>query len=192
MIIKSGEEARKDLLRRFAALQAIDPSGAVADASRWVARYRGATEQRHAAFMSHWRAGEHDAALVELHFCLTAACRIVAFMKVAADRMGGEAKSHVDSRDFSLMKDARNHFEHIEDRLYGSEKNRPLAITESGVTRTVHLGLRGSDQHFTFGDKALDVSPAFVTEFLSFVDRFLELVDAAVEPAALFPGDAPS
>ncbi|WP_349434293.1 hypothetical protein [Pararhizobium sp. A13] len=170
----------------------VDPSGAVADAFRWVPRYRVATKQRHAAFMSHWSAGEHDAALVELHFFLTAACRIVAFMKMASDRMGGEVKSHVESRDFISMKDARNHFEHIEDRLYGSGKNRPLPITDGGAVHTVHFGLRGADQRFLFGDKALDVSPTFLAEFLSFVDRFLELMDIAVEAAAPFPAGRPS
>lgn len=173
----------RELLRRFSGFQKVDPSGAAGVVSRWVPRYRTASERRHAAFMAHWRAKDHDAALVELHFFLTAACRIVAFMKMAADRMGGEVRSHVDSRDYSLMKDARNHFEHLEDRLYGSGKNRPLPITEGGATRTVHFGLRAADQHFTFGDKALDVSPTFLAEFLSFVDRFLELV---------FPEDRPS
>lgn len=174
----------RELLRRFSGFVTVDPTGAAADVSRWVPRYRTAAERRHAAFMSHWSAKEHDAALVELHFFLTAACRIAAFMKMAADRMGGEVKSHVDSRDFSLMKDARNHFEHIEDRLYGSKKNYLLPTTEGGGTRTVHFGLRGSDQHFTFGNKALDVSTTFLTDFLSFVDRFQELVNAAAEAAA--------
>ncbi|MFA1623675.1 hypothetical protein ACDY96_12850 [Rhizobium mongolense] len=137
--------------------------------------------------MSHWRAGEHDAAMVELHFFLTAACRIVAFMKMAAEHMGGEAKAHIDSRDSSMMKRARDHFEHIEDRLYGTGKNRPRPITEGGATHTVHFGLRAADQHFTFGDKALDVSPTFLAEFLSFVDRFLELVDEAIEAAKPVP-----
>ncbi|MCK3776686.1 hypothetical protein MZK49_08065 [Ensifer sesbaniae] len=182
----------RDTFWRFAALQTVDPSGAVADAERWIPRYRPATAERHAAFMDRWSAGEHDAALVELHFFLTAACRIVAFMKMAADRMGGEVKSHVDSRDFILMKDARNHFEHIEDRLYGSGKNRPLPTTEGGATRTVHFGFRAADQHFLFGDEALDVSPTFLHEFLSFVDRFLELMDIAVEAAAQFPAGRPS
>ncbi|MBP2238777.1 hypothetical protein J2Z31_005318 [Sinorhizobium kostiense] len=176
-----------DSLRRFPVLQTVDPTGAVADALRWIPRYRAATEQRHAAFMSRWSAGEIDSALVELHFFLTAACRIVAFMKMAADRLGGEAKSHVDSCDFKVMKKARNHFEHIDDQLYGTGKNRPRPITEDGVTRTVHFGLRAADQHMTFGDEALDVSCTYLTVFLSFVDRFLAVVDAVVDAAAPFP-----
>src|SRR5262245_50108980 len=110
-------------LRRFAGRSAVDPSGAVADAVRWIPRYRPAVEQRHAAFVAHWRAGQADAALVELHFCLTAACRVVAFMKMAAERLGGEAKSYGDAQDFSMIKRARDHFEHIDDRLYGTRKN---------------------------------------------------------------------
>ncbi|MCA1493671.1 hypothetical protein I6F11_22445 [Ensifer sp. NBAIM29] len=127
--------------------------------------------------------------MVELHFFLTAACRIVAFMKLAAERMGGEVKSHIDSGDFSMMKKARDHFEHIDDRLYVTGKNRPRPITEGGAPRTVHFGLRAADQHFMFGDKALDVSPTFLAEFLSFVDRFLELVNEAVDAASAIPPD---
>lgn len=176
-----------DSLRRFAGLVTVDPSGAVADAVKWIPRYRPAAEQRHAAFMAHWRAGEFDSALVELHFCLTAACRIVAFIKMAAERIGGEAKSYVEARDFSMMKKARDHFEHIDDRLYGTGKNRPRPIAEGGGARIVHFGLRAADQHLTFGDKALDASSTFLAEFLSFVDRFLELIDEVVDAASPMP-----
>ncbi|OCP03940.1 MULTISPECIES: hypothetical protein [unclassified Ensifer] len=132
-------------LRRFAGLLAVDPSGAVAEAVRWIPRYRPAVEQRHAAIMSHWMAGEHDAALVELHFCMTAASRIVAFINVTAKHIEGEVKTHVSSRDFCLLVDARNHFEHAEDRLYGSGRNRPQPITEGGVARTVHFSISHSE-----------------------------------------------
>jgi len=175
------KRAAEEILRRLLGFSTADPTGVADQVSRWVPRYREAAAKRHGEFISAWKSGYPDQALVELHFFLISVSRIVAFMKMAADRLGGDVKAHVDSRDFAPQKQARDHFEHIEDRLYGGQRSRVLPITEGGSERTVHFGLRSTDQHFTFSDKAIDTSENFLRDFLSFVTRFEALVEEAVD-----------
>jgi hypothetical protein len=43
--------------------------------------------------------------------------------------------------------------------------------------RTIHFGLRGLDEHLTFGGRAIDVSESFLADF---VERFEAQVQEAV------------
>jgi hypothetical protein len=175
------QAVRQELLQRFVGFSVADPSGAAQTASEWIPRYREAAVRQHAAFIATWKRKDYTGALVELHFFLTAACKVIAFMRVAADRFGGDVKAHFDNRDFTGIKQARDHFEHIEDRLYGSKKNRLKSIKDKEGERTIHFGLRSADQHLTFSDRDVDVSEKFATEFDQFIARFLELVRVEVD-----------
>ena len=148
----------------------------VALCAEWIARYREAAVKQHNRFFQAWQKKEHEIALVELHFFLNCLVCILDFMRIIGNSIGDEVKAYVDSDTFPDHRDARNHFEHIEDRLYGSKRNAPKEVFDEANPRTIHFGLKGSEQTFQFGDQSIDVSKAFLKKFLEFIDELIPIL----------------
>ncbi len=89
--------------------------------------------------------------------------------------------SYVSGLNYGSYNDARNHFEHLEDRVYGTRKNAPVAISENGASRTVHVGLNPSDQTFNFSDRKIDISQRLVDRFFADIDGFCQKANEIVE-----------
>ncbi|WP_189402118.1 hypothetical protein, partial [Mesorhizobium sp. M2E.F.Ca.ET.154.01.1.1] len=106
----------------FAYLTA-DPTGQLHDGLGLVDKYLEAVERQHALIFDAWRQKRYKRALVELHFFLIAIDRVKDGIVLASNVLGAEMVRHVGTLDLSGYKRARDHFEHIEDRLYGSRKN---------------------------------------------------------------------
>ena len=143
---------------------------------KWIKRYNEAAKRQHTLFFEAWEANEHELALTELHFCLTSVCFVLRAMEKVGDMMGGEVAAYIGKENFEDYFDARNHFEHIEDRLHGSQRNRPQPISENGHTRTIHFGLDASNMTFQFGEKSIDVSDRLLSKFAEFIDELEPLV----------------
>jgi len=151
-------------------LLSIDPTGAVFDGVGWIARYREAAMRQHALFIDAWRQKNHERALVELHFFLISICIVLSGMSLIGDALGDEIDTYVASKSYEDYRDARNHFEHIDDRLYGTGRNAPDPVYDSANPRTIHFGLVGSPPTFRFGAESIDVSDNFLAEFIGFVE----------------------
>lgn len=151
-------------------LLTIDPTGAVFDGAGWIAKYREAALRQHALFFDAWVKGDHERALVELHFLLTSVCGVLRNMKLIGTVLGKDINTYVNGQNYEDYWDARHHFEHIEDRVHGSRRNAPQPVFDGANSRTIHFGLDGSRQVFRFGAKSIDVSDGFLDEFIGFVD----------------------
>ncbi|AZO15451.1 hypothetical protein EJ069_12405 [Mesorhizobium sp. M2A.F.Ca.ET.043.05.1.1] len=156
-----------DETEQLLAYLTADPTGQLHDGLGLVDRYLEAVERQHALMFDAWRQKRYKRALVELHFFLIAIDRVKDGIVLASNVLGTEMASHVGALDLSAYKRARDHFEHIEDRLYGSRKNALKKIEEAGNERTIHYGLSAEDKSFRWSDQKIDVSEEFLSSFLS-------------------------
>eukprot|EP01035_Chromulina_nebulosa_P034918 gene34918-46908_t len=142
---------------------------------RIVERYQPAVGRQHGLVLDRWKAKDHNRALAELHFMLIAMDAVYRGLKLTAGIAKGEAAAQVKSVDWAVYNDARNHFEHVDDRLYGSKKNAPEPIVDKqGNNRTIEFGLKaGPPQRFEFGTKSIDISESFLARQQEYVDRVL-------------------
>jgi len=164
------------LFAKWLSLIRSDPSGELAHGLDLVSKYRGAIDRQHSRMMDAWMAKDHTTALVELHFLLIAMNRINDGLGIVARIKGGETSDHILSQEFGDYRDARNHFEHLNDRLYGSKKNAPQPIVENGTSHTPHFGLRLKEMQFYWGTKTIDISKEFFASYLNYVDCAEHLV----------------
>jgi hypothetical protein len=139
---------------------------------RIVDRYQPTVARQHSLMMEQWRSKDHNRALAELHFMLIAMDAVWRGLRLLAKHTGGNLDARLKSIDWSGYNDAPNHFELLDDRLYGNKKNAPKPVTES--TRTIEFGLKGGPpQRFEFGDRSIDVSADFLAKQQKFVDNVI-------------------
>ncbi|PIR00082.1 MAG: hypothetical protein COV66_08260 [Nitrospinae bacterium CG11_big_fil_rev_8_21_14_0_20_45_15] len=153
-----------------------------------ILRYRNSAELQHSRFIQAWRQSNYPQVLIELHFLLVSINLVCNNMKVLSRLIGGDAITHEGSIDYSLYRDARNHFEHLDDRLFGSKRNAPEPVFDGANPRTIHYGLnvRGGKRIFSFGAKEIDVSEKFIKDFLEYVDSFNQYVPSSVDDILTF------
>ena len=111
---------------------------------------------------------------------LIAVDRVRDGLSLAAAVVGEDLQRYLGSRDFGAYQDARNHFEHIDDRVHISKRNAPKPTLKDGVMRTVHYGLDAETQEFVFGDRRIDISRRFVDEFENYVGLAKGIVDGQI------------
>ncbi|PBB35351.1 hypothetical protein [Mesorhizobium sp. WSM3868] len=163
----------------FAHLTA-DPTGQLHDGLRLVDKYLEAVQRQHALIFEAWRQKRYERALVELHFFLIAIDRVKDGIVLASSALGTEMADHWGAWDLSGYKRARDHFEHIEDRLYGSRKNALKRNQEYGTERTIHYGLSAGDKSFRWSDQKIDISEGFLTRFLSWATEAKAIADRSI------------
>jgi hypothetical protein len=169
-------------MRRLTLVDMIDQTGASAGALKWMPRYRKLAVRQHEFFMSAWREKCYADALVELHLFITCVDRALEWMIRSAKAIGSPITDLMNSLDVSDLQDARNHFEHLDDRLFGSKMNAPKPVQEAGAgAHIIHVGLRAADQHLFYGDRDVDVSENFLRAFVSLAERYEAEFDALVE-----------
>jgi hypothetical protein len=156
---------------RFAFVMNLDPTGRVHHGLELVAKYRLAVERQNRLVFDAWTQKDFPRALVELHYFLVAVDRVNDGLKLIADTLEGDVADFIRSKDFGDYRDARNHFEHLDDRPFGTKKNAPQPITENGTTRNIHYGLQAAAKRFNWGAKSIDISKEFVCDFLSYVAK---------------------
>lgn len=163
----------------FAYLTA-DPTGQLHDGLGLVNKYLEAAQRQHALIFDAWRQKRYERALVELHFFLIAVDRVKDGIALASKTLDAEMAGHLAALDLSGYKRARDHFEHIEDRLYGSRKNALKKIQENGSERTIHYGLSAKDKTFRWSDQTIDISDAFLERFLSWATEAVAIADRSI------------
>lgn len=156
----------KETENLFAYLTA-DPTGQLYEGLGLVEKYLEAVERQHALILDAWRQKRHERALVELHFFLIAIDRVKDGFVLACHVLGADMASYMEGLDLSGYKRARDHFEHIEDKLYGSRRNALKKIEEAGNERTIHYGLSGGDKSFRWSNEKIDISEGFLNKFLA-------------------------
>ena len=142
-------------------------------------RYRAFVARQHASLLDAWTSKDYPRALVELHFALTALNRTCDGLYLADQGLCGLISGHLATVDWALHRDAQNHFEHIDDRIYGSRRNAPHPIDELGAIQTIHFGLRES-MEFVWSNHRIDVSTEMVKRFDSYVETAINMVDTHV------------
>jgi hypothetical protein len=147
-----------------------DPSGRAPHGHELMLKYRGAIARQHGRLFEAWQAGLFTDALTELHFFLISIDRVHDGLTLAAQALGDPLAAHVATRDMSDYRDARNHFEHLDDRLFGTKRKSPRPITENGATRTVHFGLKAG-RYFEWGDKRIDLSTNFLRSYTAYLEH---------------------
>jgi hypothetical protein len=151
-----------------------DPTGSLSHGIELVRKYRSALIRQHGLIFAAWRRKEFERTVIETHFFLVALDRMNDGLALISKALGGAVKTAVDAKNFGEYRDARNHFEHLDDRLFGTKRNTPATLTENGATRTIHFGLY-KDQTFGWGAKRIDISGAFLSDFLGYADAIVEL-----------------
>lgn len=157
--------------------QLLDPTGKVGDGMKMVERYLPFVGRQQDFAFQAWRAKRHEEALIELHFMLVAIDRVRDGLTLADVVIGSDLTEHLASRDYRVYQDARNHFEHIDDRVHLSKRNAPRPTLRDGVMRTVHYGLDAETEHFVFGDQRVDISRRTIVDFEAYVAVAKGIVD---------------
>ena len=165
----------------FVAASKADPTGKLDHGIDLIEKYREALSREHGLIFAAWRAKDFIQALAQLHFFLISLDRMNDGLTIVAERLGGDVAKFVATINFEDYKDARNHFEHLDDRLFGTKRNAPESITEGDVTRRVHYGLSGKDQQFAWGKKSVDISEKFLAMYLGYVAKAHELTRVALK-----------
>ena len=153
----------------------LDPAGQAFQGMGIVQRYCKVVGRQQQLIFS---TRDYDIALANLHFFLIAIDRVADGLAEVGKALGGDIELLVASRNFDDYRDARNHFEHLEDRLFGTKRNAPQPITENGATRTVHFGLYPSAKQFRWGAKIVDISDTVVIDLLAHVRSVVALIEA--------------
>ncbi|RUW22095.1 hypothetical protein [Mesorhizobium sp. M1E.F.Ca.ET.041.01.1.1] len=162
----------------FSAAFKADPTGKLAHGIELIEKYREALYRQHGLIFDAWRAKDFTQALAQLHFFLISLDRMNDGLAMVAEKVGGAVAAFIATRNFEDYTDARNHFEHLDDRLFGTKRNAPEPITENGATRLLHYGLSGNQQ-FAWGKKRIDISDKFLAEYQRYVAQCLDLTKAA-------------
>ncbi|PBB27583.1 hypothetical protein CK228_01890 [Mesorhizobium sp. WSM4312] len=145
-----------------------------------VERYLDAAVRQHALMMEAWQAKQPRRALVELHFFLISVDRVKDGIALAAKVLGNKMANHLSALDLTFYKQARDHFEHIDDRLYLSRKNAPKPIEENGFVRTIHFGLSSKDMTFRWSDQRIDISGQFLDVFVAWAKEACAIADQSL------------
>lgn len=127
---------------------------------RTIESYVNAIPVQHGRVFEAWRMGDFHALKFETHFLLTAICvidRQIIQMRPVTERLG---LTKVETQPYV---DARNHFEHLEDRLFGNSKrarnHRPKRTqADGGNLKTVHYGFDPNGPSLKFGDRSVEIS----------------------------------
>lgn len=164
----------------------IDPSGRVQHGMAYAYQYLPAV-RRQRTLVTESLANKHlERALVELHFMLIAVDRIKDGLQLAAQGLGEGLTLHFQSLDLAAHKRARDHFEHIEDRLFGTKKNTPKHVVDGDATKLIHYGFTdGSSSEFSWGgeffrwsDQQIDVSSNFVSRMETWTAEAWQIVQS--------------
>lgn len=131
-----------------------DPTGELDHGIDLIEKYREALSRQHGLIFVAWGAKDFTQALAQLHFFLISLDRMNDGLKIVAKKLGGDVATFVATRDFEDHRDARNQFEHLDDRLYVSKRHAPEPITENGATRLVHYRLSGKDRRLSGARRA--------------------------------------
>ncbi|PBB21647.1 hypothetical protein [Mesorhizobium sp. WSM4313] len=165
----------------FFAASKADPSGKLDHGIELIEKYREALSRQHDLIFAAWRAKDFPQALAQLHFFFISLDRMNDGLAIVAEMLGGDVAAFAATRNFEDYKDARNHFEHLDDRLFGAGRYAPEPVTEGSSTRLVHYGLSGKDKQFAWGKKRVDISDEFLAEYLAYVAQSIELTKAALK-----------
>jgi hypothetical protein len=151
-------------------LMRLDGNGSVVFAAEQISRYRRAAIRQHGRYFDE-NIGPEDA-LVELHFLFSSIHRIQDSFKIIYKYIGNEGRNYCDLIPFSIYEEARHHFEHIDDRVYGEKsgdrKRAPKSVSEGDGDRIVHFGMRKKRTVFYWSDLSIDLSS----------DSFLKLIES--------------
>lgn len=144
--------------------------------------YRAASIQQHPRIFYAWGNKDYKQALCELHFYLIAINRVLYAWRMSATSIENEELKTFVANANSLLenyKDARDHFEHSEDRMHGSGRNAPEPIIgENGNPRTIGFGLEGPEEEavFKFGKKSISINSEFLSVFIGLCNEFEEMI----------------
>ena len=153
-----------------------DPTGRAAHALELVRKYRGSVRSQHKLIFERWGARDFHSDLLHTHYLLIGIDRTQDGLELASAALGGTLSDFLPNVDLSDYRDARNHFEHLEDRLFGTKRNAPQSITEGGATRTVHFGLKANPPRFEWGSRQIDISEQFVSMYENYVEAAEALI----------------
>lgn len=150
----------------------FDRTGKLFASLELVEKYKPFIPVQHSRLMAAWREKRHSGALVELHFMLIATMRVRDGFRLAAPIVPGLG-DHLGTIDLAPYKRARDHFEHIDDRLYGSRRGALKAIDG----RTRHYGLLAASVEFGWSDEKIDISDGFLTTIITYFDEADAIID---------------
>jgi hypothetical protein len=146
-------------------------------ALRTIGRYQPAVARQHGLVTEQWKLRDHSRALVELHFMLIAMDSVWRGLNLLAKAVHGPFEGAVLRVDWSGYNDARNYFEHADDRIHGTRRNAPESTVEGGGSHTVEYSLKkGPPPKFTYGMKSIDISEDFLANYTRYVDGAMGLL----------------